>query len=757
MNTSGERTKKTPALAGMWAVCPNAEEIADLGSPKLFSERSAAHTLLQSEFSISKKTYADLKWTEPLSVRAVAGGAEALSTFQEFLPPDAIGNVPDDIQTRILNGEVAKAECFLADSWKFEEIDCESRKCAGHQYELRKHASIAEIVVEAIHDLEMTARSFHPGLSSAAVADFFQSWQVWRYVAELCYEVSGSATGVKLAGSVDRIPRKAHMIFLLVCQQLSSYAHQITKQEPAFPIDPSNNDPAIPKDLIRRLHKDGRRHRDRARALGLADVARRRGRSELWKEAAKAVLEALPADWDRLERILWQPFSTYAELVFDAMAGARLQELGSKVSMRRYTHWLRCTCIPAVLDDVCGGGMGQFYQTGEHIMGIFGDTQSPEDRARTRRIVAGGILTELIGGPHTKNLGQRLTTLLNGRVPHWEAQALDQESGLRSSEPSSGTPVKSIPQGISEGALEPFREDASGRPLGDNPFPTEYPAHTAFEEATWKAKAKIAPFKLELLGTIFNTKAEFIQALLTFRKRWFSATAFETTLIVGNEETAEWYEHWIDDHARWLIEDTLIQVRRKDPKADPGAQAFFSPDDMEQIEDYLTRELLLMVTHYKGVAARRAVESIQLQQAADAKIPTEPLAPVGSPARSAPHSSLELHKWQDLEIRFLSDERVHLVAGQSTETRNYAEFDFEDGRTKKPILAWITLRELAKQDGTIRQAVSGEDWRTVEKRMQEIRKILRTHFQLGGDPIPFVDGVGYRASFKISCAPSFDS
>jgi hypothetical protein len=40
--------------------------------------------------------------------------------------------------------------------------------------------------------------------------------------------------------------------------------------------------------------------------------------------------------------------------------------------------------------------------------------------------------------------------------------------------------------------------------------------------------------------------------------------------------------------------------------------------------------------------------------------------------------------------------------------------------------------------------------------MQEIRKVFRSCFGLAKDyPIPLVDGVGYKAAFKINCAPSF--
>jgi hypothetical protein len=113
--------------------------------------------------------------------------------------------------------------------------------------------------------------------------------------------------------------------------------------------------------------------------------------------------------------------------------------------------------------------------------------------------------------------------------------------------------------------------------------------------------------------------------------------------------------------------------------------------------------------------------------------------------------------WQEVEIRFLSDERAQITFGDGTETRNYAEFGFEDRRTKKPNLAWVTLRLLAGTGGTLRQAQNGRKWATVEKRIQEIRKVLRSHFGLSSDPLPFVEGTGYRARFRISCAPSFRS
>ena len=125
----------------------------------------------------------------------------------------------------------------------------------------------------------------------------------------------------------------------------------------------------------------------------------------------------------------------------------------------------------------------------------------------------------------------------------------------------------------------------------------------------------------------------------------------------------------------------------------------------------------------------------------------------------APESgALMAATWDAIDISFLSEERVQIRNGATTETRNYTEFGFEDGRSGKPNLAWKTLLALAAERGILQNAAkTGQKWLEVERRIQEIRKVLREHFQISSDPIPFVEGTGYRALFKISCRPSFDT
>jgi hypothetical protein len=133
--------------------------------------------------------------------------------------------------------------------------------------------------------------------------------------------------------------------------------------------------------------------------------------------------------------------------------------------------------------------------------------------------------------------------------------------------------------------------------------------------------------------------------------------------------------------------------------------------------------------------------------------------PQGVGGVDKPKPSLgETVTWDTIEISFLSEERVQIRNGATTETRNYTEFGFEDRRSGKPNLAWKTLLALAAERGMLQNAAkTGQEWLEVEKRIQEIRKVLRKHFLISADPIPLVEGTGYQALFKISCRPSFDT
>jgi hypothetical protein len=137
---------------------------------------------------------------------------------------------------------------------------------------------------------------------------------------------------------------------------------------------------------------------------------------------------------------------------------------------------------------------------------------------------------------------------------------------------------------------------------------------------------------------------------------------------------------------------------------------------------------------------------------------------VGEEEPAAPARSVVEGKWEDIEISFLSDDRVQIRrGGKIAETLNYADFGFMDARTENPNQAWEVLRRLAELSGVIGNEAEGRvRWPKLEKRIQEIRAVLRTHFGITSDPIPFAEEnrrlgqkSGYHALFKISCARSY--
>ena len=57
-------------------------------------------------------------------------------------------------------------------------------------------------------------------------------------------------------------------------------------------------------------------------------------------------------------------------------------------------------------------------------------------------------------------------------------------------------------------------------------------------------------------------------------------------------------------------------------------------------------------------------------------------------------------------------------------------------------------------DGTMQEnARNSVEWVAIQKKIQRTRKMLRKHFGMTGDPIPYIPGIGYRARIKIRSAP----
>jgi hypothetical protein len=92
---------------------------------------------------------------------------------------------------------------------------------------------------------------------------------------------------------------------------------------------------------------------------------------------------------------------------------------------------------------------------------------------------------------------------------------------------------------------------------------------------------------------------------------------------VGNEQTAEWYEQWIDEFATSFLEETLQKGQLKDPQAGPKDPPLFTPELLPRITVDLKLQLMRVVAHYKKECADRVLQVMELRRSkSPEQIPT---------------------------------------------------------------------------------------------------------------------------------------
>jgi hypothetical protein len=128
---------------------------------------------------------------------------------------------------------------------------------------------------------------------------------------------------------------------------------------------------------------------------------------------------------------------------------------------------------------------------------------------------------------------------------------------------------------------------------------------------------------------------------------------------------------------------------------------------------------------------------------------------VREPPASAVREDPLPRSWDEVEICFVSDFTFQAVVnGTVRAPQNYAEVGLGDGRHGRPKAAWETLRALAESGGVVASTGTAADWPRLEKRIQELRRVLQAVFKVPDDPIPYRDGA-YRTRFTIRVGSSY--
>ncbi|MBL7066579.1 MAG: hypothetical protein ISS29_01790 [Candidatus Marinimicrobia bacterium] len=119
-------------------------------------------------------------------------------------------------------------------------------------------------------------------------------------------------------------------------------------------------------------------------------------------------------------------------------------------------------------------------------------------------------------------------------------------------------------------------------------------------------------------------------------------------------------------------------------------------------------------------------------------------------ARTGPETGA-VNTWNDIVIEIIDNETLSIKTGENKASRvNCSEIGFMNKTTSRPNLQWRMLESLAKYKGLIPyREWNFRERKQIEKQISELRKILKSHFKIDSDPIPFKKNVGYKTVFIL--------
>jgi hypothetical protein len=246
-----------------WAVCQRTSSPTLREPPRLFPSRESADGFLNEELFTGVQNK-NRGWQKPVPIAPlIRTGETARKTFREFLPPERIARrIPalsfDEALDQIFHDVYPEITCALAREWWFIGITKIASKRPGHHYTGVQYASVSEIVLHGVYDIEDSLRAHFGILPNRAIGDFFRSWDLWHYMTEFAATVARSSAAIQLAGhewaAKDQATRTVDVLF----EQFCVYAHELLPiADPTeSPLGPAEVRPQAEADCVRRSQVD---------------------------------------------------------------------------------------------------------------------------------------------------------------------------------------------------------------------------------------------------------------------------------------------------------------------------------------------------------------------------------------------------------------------------------------------------------------------------------------------------------------------
>lgn len=255
--------------AAEWAVCPSIDRSVYRDGwvlpAKHFRTEAEAKAWLADDHEFRPSGYRGHCSILRVSRRcAYAASNDQIDSFSEWLALDRVpaGLPKDNLILRLqdrLEGLIPEFTCSLGADWEFERIASDAKHRRGHIFPGRTASGYPERVIRALHDLDAALRAAHPALSAAAVADFWNSYEVASHLAWVCYRVTKAFAPDFPADLADTLePCRLYALRKMHC-----YAKRIRESQR----------PKRKRKAVREADTTGRGSRDR-RLAALAEALR---------------------------------------------------------------------------------------------------------------------------------------------------------------------------------------------------------------------------------------------------------------------------------------------------------------------------------------------------------------------------------------------------------------------------------------------------------------------------------------------------
>ncbi|MEW8070698.1 MAG: hypothetical protein AB2826_09755 [Candidatus Thiodiazotropha sp.] len=292
-------------------------------------------------------------------------------------------------------------------------------------------------------------------------------------------------------------------------------------------------------------------------------------------------------------------------------------------------------------------------------------------------------------------------------------------------------------------------------PIGESDYKEkEKPFEGEWSDAFEKAELKIMGYETDLL---YLPQEEFdilekrvIEEVRERLEQEEQKRFFNLPYAIAN------FEYW-RKAAYWNLEEATALILNKDPKVVTWEKVEPEVYHSKFAKEYAqTRELVNRAAEadilVDKVTPRRFVSwaaevgltipdglSDLAEDHADNKTSSEATTTkddISTPAN--PFPLMDSLQWKEINIIFISDDTVRLIARDKSVLVTYAEMGFKNRRDAKPSKAWeAMLNQFANTETGTKKDYDPN----LKSRVKEIRSALKSYFKIDSDPfLPFKDG-----------------